>query len=293
MTIGSKMTEVAEVTRQPFVPQERLDWYRVNSLLGEVEDTAQELDLKPEEIVHIGGISILYHAYKAFGPKAIVNFRGTHDMDIITFTKGTMQRVLDRLAQDPDSHVKEYHTSHSHLPDKRTLHIALKDSNYPGALSIIDIDYWEFTSGAIAFNDRRMEKTRIVLDPPERLELPTLNPQKKRGLVVVPSLRDTFIIKMDVVDYSRLGLRPRDRIDVLTILSTCHALGHDFDYLLDALIKTSNNESAYRRLTELENVFADPSSEIETMGKANPLLPSSKQVAQALQRIKHYKQRVS
>src|SRR3989344_5886213 len=231
MAIGFKMTEFAEVTRQPFSLQERRDWYKAGSLLSEIEDAAQELALKPEEMIHIGGTSIFYHAYHAFGPKALVNFRGTHDMDIITFTKGAMQRVLDKLAKDPDSLVREYHTSPSHLPDKRTVHITLRDSNNPGVLPVIDIDYWEFTSGAIAFNDRRMEKTRIVLDPPEKLELPTLNPHKRRGLVVVPSLRDTFIIKMDVVDYSRLGLRSKDRVDVLTMFSTCCALGYDLDYL--------------------------------------------------------------
>lgn len=293
MTIGSKMTEIAEITRQPFIPQERREWYKVNSLLGEIEDAAQELGLKPEEMVHIGGISIFYHAYRVFGPRALVNFRGTHDMDIITFTKGAMQRIFDKLTEDPNSHVREYHLSRSHLPDKRTLHIALKDSNFPGFLPIIDIDYWEFTSGAIAFNDRRMEKTRIVLDPPEKLELATLNPYKRRGLVVVPSLRDTFIIKMDVVDYSRLGLRPKDRIDVLTMLSTCNALGHDFDYLLDALVSTSSQKSALMKLGELENVFANPDPEIEIIGRTNPLLPSGKQIAQALRRIKYYKQRIS
>src|SRR3989304_9849006 len=130
MTIGSKMTEFAEVTRQPFIPQERSEWYKVGSLLGEIEGAAQELGLKPEEMVHIGGISIFYHAYRAIGPKALVNFRGTHDMDIITFRKGAMQRILDRLKKDPDSQVEEYHLSRSHLPDKRTLHITFKDSNF-------------------------------------------------------------------------------------------------------------------------------------------------------------------
>jgi len=293
MTIGSNMTEFAEVTRHPFNPQERRDWYRVNSLLGEIEDTAQELGIKPEEMIHIGGTSIFYHAYHAFGSKALPNFRGTHDMDIITFTKGAMQRVLDRLVEESDSHVREYHTSYSHLPDKRTVHITLKDPTNPGGMSIIDIDYWEFTSGAIAFNDRRMKKTRIVLDPPEKLELPTLNPHKKRGLVVVPSLRDSFIIKMDVVDYSRLGLRAKDRIDVLTMFSTCCALGYDLDYLFDALVKTSGRESAYMKLTELEKVFVKPDGEIETMGSTNPLLPTEEQITQVLKRIRYYKQQVS
>ena len=66
-----------------------------------------------------------------------------------------------------------------------------------------------------------------------------------------------------------------------------------FDYLFDALVKTSGRESAYMKLTELEKVFVKPDGEIETMGSTNPLLPTEEQITQVLKRIRYYKQQVS
>lgn len=283
------MIEFTEVTRHPFKLQERYDWYKVNSLLIEMERVGVELGLRPEDLVHIGGTAVFYHAYHAFGPKALPNFRGTHDMDIISFSQGSLQRVLDRIMKDSNSLVREYHISRSHLPGKRTIHVTLDKSNDPGGLSAFDIDYYEFTGRTVTFNDRQITKTRIVLDPPERLELQTLNPQRDRGLVAVPSLRDSFIIKMDIVDYSRLGLRSKDKLDVLTIFAICKTLGHDYNYLLEALVQTSSKDSVNLKLTELEKLFTTPRREIAIMGSSNPLLPTQEQITQALNSVKHFR----
>ncbi len=113
------MGEFAEVTRSSFRIQERPDWYKINSFLVEVGEASTKLGLAKEDLVQIGGTSFFYHAYKAFGPQVVPNFRGTHDMDIVSFNLGTMQRVLDSLTADDKSQVVNYITAGSFLPNKR------------------------------------------------------------------------------------------------------------------------------------------------------------------------------
>ena len=284
------MTEFAEITQYPFRQQERHAWYRVNSFLSELGRVESELQMQPNDLVHIGGAAIFYHSYKALGPLAVPNFRGTHDLDIISFRRGSLQRALEKLAADPRSTLRDFETSSSHLPDKKTVHLRFKKNRGSNSLSALDIDYFESHRDQVILNDRRVSKDRIVLDPPEQLELPTLSPQIDKGLISVPSLRDSFIIKMDIVDFSKRGLRSKDRIDVLTIFALCKSLGHDCNYLLDAMSKVSSLDNTIAKLEELEGLFSDPRQEIEIMGKTNPLLPSIGQITESLQAVKEYRE---
>ncbi|OGD89773.1 hypothetical protein A2W45_02740 [Candidatus Curtissbacteria bacterium RIFCSPHIGHO2_12_41_11] len=276
------MTEFTEITTHSYKQQERHAWYRVNAFLSELGGVESELQMQPNDLVHIGGAAIFYHSYKALGPLAVPNFRGTHDLDIISFRRGSLQRALEQLAGDPRSMLRDFEISSSHIPDKRTVHLRFKKNRGSNSLSALDIDFFESHRDQVNLNDRRVSKNRIVLDPPEQLELPTFNPQRDRGLVGVPSLRDTFIIKMDIVDFSKLGLRSKDRIDVLTIFALCKALGHDYDYLLNAMSQVSSFRSTMAKLKELERLFSDNREETEIMGKTNPLLPSKEQIGEAL-----------
>lgn len=286
MAIGLKMTEYSEVTRHPYKSQERLNWYAVNSFLMDVGQAGAELNLGASDLVHIGGTATFYHAYKTFGPRVVSHFRGTHDMDIVCFKPGAMQRVLDVLKNDRESQVSGYTVSYSHLPDKKKFNVVFKDSRPPGVASAIPVDYYESRTGRIDFNNRVITKGKLVLDPPERLELQTLNPHKTRGLVSVPSLRDSFVIKMDVMDFSRIGLRSKDKLDALTYLTICDQTGYDFSNLVEAIKATSNRQSWLRKLNALENLFKNPEQEFALLGEDNPLLPKSALLAKAIETIK-------
>jgi len=122
--------------------------------------------------------------------------------------------------------------------------------------------------------------------------LETLNKHKTRGLVAVPSLRDAFVIKMDIMDFSVSGLRLKDCIDILTMLSVCKALNCDFDALLDAVVKTSPKEPALKKLNALESLFRDPQRVVGKVNLENPLIPDSKLISNALEGVRKYRRQL-
>src|SRR3989344_8369880 len=281
--MDQNQTEFAEVTRHVFNPQERPEWYRVNLFLMDFGSTAENLGLRPEDLVQIGGTAIFFYAYKAFGSKAVVNFRGTHDMDLISFHSGSAQRVLDAMVSDQNSFVVKYGIENSFIPNKRKISVFLDNKTNPGVPTGFGIDYWEVDREQLRFNDRIMTKDKLVLDPPVLLQLLTLNPNKTRGLVSVTSLRDSFIIKMDVMDYSRHGLRSKDKMDILAMLPICDAIGYDFQFLVEALKETNSPSAVRTRLKALEALYANPGRELNLL--YGPLMPTPGQLEKAQRKV--------
>lgn len=282
------MTELKEGF--PLKGQERSEWYQINSFLLELGQTAEELGLSEKDAVQIGGTAIFYRAYQAFGPLAVANFRGTHDMDVISFNQGAMKRILDRLKSDGSSSVFDYSVGKSSsLPDKKSMYVNFGLNKNPGSSTGFELDVYESSTGDIRFNQRLMNSKRIILDPPESLSLQTLNPKRSRGLVGVPSLRDAFVIKMDVVDYSKSGLRPKDKHDILTTLAICGKSGYDFETLIDAMCTTSVADSLRPKVSALEDVFGTYYPRMTPDTRYNPLLPDPAQVRAALESTRKYK----
>lgn len=273
--------------------QERFDWYKVNNLLLDMGRTSAVLGMEPQDLVHMGGSATFYRLYQAFGPMVVSHFRGTHDIDIMSFSRGAVQRVLDVMKADEKFPIKSYTVGHAfNLPNKRSIYIDL-GQNLPGSSTGFEIDIYEPERDAITFNHRVMSRNQIILDPPEQLKLSTLNPRADRGLVSVPSLRDSFVIKMDIMDYSLSGLRLKDRIDVLATLSVCKAIGYDFRELLDAVVDTSPVEPALRRLLELEKLFSNPVRAVGKVNLDNPLIPSEEVIGQALADVKKVRRKLT
>src|SRR3989344_4354374 len=274
--------------------QERFDWYKVNSLLLDIGNTAADLKMKPTDMVHLGGSAMFYRCYQAFGPKAVSHFRGTHDMDLLCFNRGAVQRVLDVLMTSEDSAVEQYSVGNSSsLPNKRSFYIELKRQNLPGSSTGFEIDVYESEKNEIIFNERVMKRNKLVLDPPEELKLPTLNPQKDRGLVTVPSLRDAFIVKMDIMDFSYSGLRLKDSIDILTTLSVCQALDCSFESLLSAIVEANKKNPALRKLGALEALFRDPQRIVGKANLDNPFIPSDEIIKSALESVRKYRRKLT
>jgi hypothetical protein len=214
-------------------------------------------------------------------------------MDVVCFKPGALQRVLDVLKNEPDSNVSGYTFSYSHLPDKRKFNVGFKNPRTPGTPDAIAIDYYESKTGKIDFNNRVIDRSKIVLDPPETLDLQTLNPRKTRGLISVPSLRDSFVIKMDVMDFSRIGLRSKDKLDALTYLAICEQVGYPFEGLVDAIVLTSNKESSLAKLSALEELYRNPDEEFSLLGQDNILLPKPEALSKAIETIQKFKKSIN
>lgn len=274
-----------DIYKHPFKSQERHEWYQINSFLQKVGQAGVELDLQPKDMVHIGGTGNFYRLYAAFGPSATIHFRGTHDMDIVSFNQGVARRVLDRIKGMPDSPILDYTIRKSpNIPDKMSIYVALNSKNMPGLSTGFELDVYESSTGLIRFNKRLFTAERLILDPPEKLILPP-----HRGFVIVPSLRDYFIIKMDIVDYSKSGLRSKDQVDILATLATCDKTNVEFSELLEALIQTSSPKSVSVKLNVLERLFSDPAKVIPGFPKNFQFLPDPSHLDATLALVRSFK----
>lgn len=264
--------------------QERHQWYQISHFLHKLAVVAEELKLRPEDIVHIGGTANYYRCYETFGPAAAMHFRGTRDMDLISFRQGAIQNVIERIASLPNSPINNFEIQRAYgLPNKKSITLLFNKDNDPGNLKELEIDVYESAFGVIRFNKRIMTEKEIILDPPEKLDLPGY-----KGLVAVPSLRDAFIIKMDIVDTSRAGLRLKDQFDILVTLKLCNERGVKLDTPLEAVSATSPYGSVIEKMSALEELFNKPSV-MANLPYDYPLLPSAYEIIQALKDVRRFK----
>lgn len=242
-------------------------------------------------------------------------------MDILSFSTGSVQRVLNLLRSDytrenalsahkedrlnpavkegyveiykgvPRIHRVDYYSTRRALglPDKKSLYVNLDSKDNPGSDSGFEIDLYEplTSEGQIRFNERILTQDKLILDPPEQLVLLTHNPQKNRGLVAVPSLRDYFVIKTDIVDFSKSGLRPKDQFDILTTIRLSHELRQNFSTLLEGLVEANDDPTSLsRKLKALEALFQDPRRNLGNISPDYPFLPNDEQIKDALTQTK-------
>lgn len=291
------MLENAE-QRQPerFEFDERFQWYQVDKFLLDFARMGTNLAIEPSDVVHLGGTANFYRCYEAFGPQAVQHFRGTHDMDIVSFQPGVVNRILDGLV---DSYKKEQGRLGSNskvrisrvnsyssrpslsLPDKKSFYVALDYQDSPGIASGFEIDVYESSADEIRFNNRKLTRDKIIFDPPQTLRLATLAQGKDRGAVSVPSLRDYLITKTDIVDFSLSGLRIKDQFDILTLLKICGVQGVDFNHLVTSLIKANLISSVIPKLQALAKLFEDPYSKLQNVPADYPFFPDKEQIRYA------------
>lgn len=299
--------------RQPekFRFDERLEWYQVNNFLIELARASKLLKLGATDIVHLGGTASFYRTYQAFGPRTVMHYRGTHDMDVISFKPGALQQTLDFLVSQHNQEnsrlgIEEQHTTDLRkgrprlhrtqaystrnslsLPDKKSVYLTLDYADNPGISSGFELDVYESAANQIRFNNRIFTKDRIVLDRPETLELKTLS-SNDRGLVSIPSMRDYLIIKTDIIDFSRRGLRTKDKFDILATLQVCQELGVDFENLLGGIVLANPQKDAQKRLQELEKLLRNPFQNLGQIPSDYPFLPSPKLTEYALGAVRQH-----
>lgn len=317
------MVEAVSTHKRPLDFQKRLDWYQFDFCLKAISRSAADLDLNPQDMVHIGGTAFFGRCYDAFGPRAVVHFRGTHDIDLLSFTPGSTQRVFDNLIGSEDKCVIGYNVNSSNsLSNKRTIHVELARGNNPGfcvgkakgydGSCRIEVDVFEPGNGRIHYNNRTLLGDRLIFDPPEFLDLPP-----HRGQMAVPSLRDCFIMKMDVVDFSQSGLRPKDIFDILVAVNISDKLNIDFRDAVQSLIEDIHirqvkifqerddlssaqqgkmikelDRSLIRKLLWLEYTLSNPDCVRKHLPEDYPFLPNDGRINFALEVVQKAKKDV-
>lgn len=295
--------------KHPLKSQDRIEWYRMGFLIKSMGQTAASLEMLPQDIVHLGGTACFYRCYEAFGPLAISHFRGTHDLDLLSFTPGAVQRVLDRMVNTTGLGVEDYTVCRSSsLPNKKSVELELASANDPKLRKGLRVDIFESQNGHVKWNDRFFTHDKIVFDAPELLKLP-----ERWGMVAVPSLRDNFVLKMEVVDFSQCGLRPKDIFDILATLKVADIIGIDFRGLVGSLIEDNHerekevcrrkdictsqqnrllgdlSRSLVRKLSMLEMALSKPSCVMDNVPADCPFLPSSSRANEVLGVVKRTK----
>ena len=233
--------------------QERLSWYQLEGFLAGMGKAAEELQIRDPDLIHIGGVSIFYRGLDTFGPSAVPNFRGTVDLDVLSFGPGSFDYLMDHMKDKGQIESSKKRTSMG-FPDKFTYEVAMPKDNNVGAIHEVKVDLYS-ASGRVKFNDRFMTPDAIVLDPPERLH----GLSRQKGMVVVPSLRDSFIIKMDIVASSHSGLRDKDQGDILWMLGMIAKRKERFDDYLGVMMADEGWRTGYKgagaKLGELKSLF--------------------------------------
>ncbi len=269
-----------------FHAQNRFEWYQINEFLKEFSQTAQQLALEPKDVVHIGGTANFFRLCEVFGSKAIFRFRGTHDMDIVSFSQGSVRRVLESLSNNPNGIVEQFMLRRSlGLRDKKSVSIQFKKGMDPALSNLFDMDVYESDSGNVSFNDRILTSEKVILDPVEQVPLPAY-----RGLVGAPSLRDSFAFKTEILDYSKVGLRPKDEIDIMTSLRIAEEKDIPFSEIIEAIAASSMNRRSFQtKLSSIGRLITKPRPELEKILNAYPFLPSKSAREDVLHAISQYK----
>lgn len=230
---------------------ERLSWYQVGDFLGNMAKAQAELGVY--QIINIGGNAVYYWLLSTMGPSAITNFRGTEDLDMISFSQGKFRNVLG-IMQD-NGCIKGWSRRPSFgFTDKQTYEIGLNELNGAGLPGKLKVDMYSAKFGNVHFNGRILKLDRIILEPPVQLT------ENIEGVVMVPSLLDLFLFKTDVILGSNSGLRDKDMADVLAILFMGSQTGNGIDKFVGSMVDSDNItglsvEDTRKKLVELQRLF--------------------------------------
>lgn len=228
---------------------ERLSWYGINQFICSLGKTSQESGGEWNQIVNLGGNSVFCWMLYCFGDRAVTHFRGTDDIDLLANRIGTFDYLL-QIMKDKKLVTKWEQYPSRGIDDKCTFEVET-----PGKFSrgqTITVDLYQSDRGVVRFNNRKISCNQVVQDSPVVL-----------GCHVVPSLRDIFFLKMDVVNDSDIGLRIKDQDDVLAIYVMANHTQQDFLSFVNEMVQDSfrRGESIYQvkaRLDNLKKLFSRP-----------------------------------
>lgn len=235
---------------------ERLPWYQVGNFLDNMAKTQEELGVY--ELINIGGNAVYYWLLSTMGPSAITNFRGTEDLDMVSFSQGKFRNVLGMM--QGKGYIKGWNRRSSYgFTNKQTYEIGLNELNGAGLPGELKVDMYSAKFGKVHFNDRILSSDRIILEPPVQLT------ENVKGIVMVPSLLDLFLFKTDIILGSNSGLRDKDKADVLAILFMGVQVGDNIDKFVGSMVDNDtvtglSIEDTRKKLIGLQKLFKSAAS---------------------------------
>ncbi len=191
----------------------RMEWNLIYQTALDIKLTGEKAGIEPRQLVFIGGLSCAFHLRNAFGGYKVVQWRGTNDVDLIVFGSGGPQRLMDAVKSS--SQFGGCKNQISHLPDKWSCQLSTQRGKgfFSDQERTVEVDlFGQVQSGVVHLNSRNLEPDKLIYDPPEELEI------GNRVKVMAPSLRDTVILKMDILQDAK-SLREKDHYDILGCLA--------------------------------------------------------------------------
>ena len=236
---------------------ERMSWYGISEFICNLGKVSQGSGGEWNQIVNLGGNSVYCWMLYCFGSNAVTHFRGTDDIDLLAIKIGTFDYLL-QIMKDQKLVTKWEQYPSQGIDDKCTYEVMT-----PGKLSrgqTIVVDLYQSERGIVRFNNRKITCDKVIKDPPVVL-----------GCHVAPSLRDIFLLKMDIVNDSRSGLRTKDQDDVLAIHIMANSTKVDFlvfvyEMVDDSFVRGESILQVKERLANLKTLFSrrDVKKQIDT-----------------------------
>ena len=93
----------------------------------------------------------------------------------------------------------------------------------------------------------------IIKENPLLLDL-----EDEKGLVCVPTLLDCFLFKTDIITFSKSGLRPKDCVDILFLVSNFSQTDSK-----NAIMEIKNSPDAKKKFLELNNLLSNKDKVIQ------------------------------
>jgi hypothetical protein len=235
--------------------------FRTIEFVETLRHTIEKLQISAEKVVHIGGTGLFYLIANKYGIGIAKNyFRGTHDLDIMFLNPSDYKNFLSFLGNNPNKFLDSVEPeNYSHLESKSKIGMKLKRGNFDffpkkdGSFKNIyepdnfeiDVYYPDRNGGFVKFNKWLIGiDGKFILDEPQ-----TFSPDGK-AKVSTPSLVDSFILKTDIISFSESGLRSKDKVDLLLIISMMEE--KDIIRAVDFMTKSADS---HKKLDELFNVL--------------------------------------
>jgi len=234
--------------------KERFSWYFTTKFLDGFNDTLNELEPDYNSFVYVGGSSFFYRCFLEYGKEGALAFRGLDSADMVSFSPWVIYTALSVMHTSEKGFLYDFSVQNSAVSlDRLIIPLYLGGGGVLEPNFILKIYTNSYDRDKVFLYDRALTRFRCILDPYEKLALST------NMFVLVPSLRDMFILKMDMIDESRSKLRVSDEVDILTLVELAYRQGTDFSYFLRSLDQSRQSyNSRDARVLDLHRLFKYP-----------------------------------
>lgn len=290
--MGERVSEqhYSNETKQP-----RMEWYLVHDTATNLVKSAEQGNIKPQHLVFIGGFAAYFHLREALGRQTMFKWRGTHDLDIVIFEKNGAAKLVGAARQIGAFEEVTYEESLS-LPDKYSSAVmTLKGRGYLSPEKRhVEVDLYTLNprTGTVQINNRHLRPHPAQFITEQVQMLPIREEDKRKGLpelrVTVPSLVDTIILKLDIIQYSP-GFRDKDASDILGLLRVAELKGVEArDVLNKTLSRVEPMEFWVKTRDELTRLIGSAQRKASLVRQEAALVPSLRYLTALNEALKNY-----